>query len=50
MPEGGLVSENVTAQPGSFAAMVLAMLPIVCVYPFLQKHFAKGAALGSVKE
>ncbi len=50
MPEGGLVSENVTAQTVSFAAMVLAMLPIVCVYPFLQKHFAKGAALGSVKE
>ncbi|NUU76782.1 carbohydrate ABC transporter permease [Paenibacillus xylanilyticus] len=32
------------------AAILLAMLPIVVVYPFLQKHFAKGAMLGSIKE
>lgn len=32
------------------AAILLAMLPIVIVYPFLQKYFAKGAMLGSVKE
>lgn len=31
------------------AAIVLAMLPILCVYPFLQKFFAKGVLLGSVK-
>ncbi|RAV10491.1 carbohydrate ABC transporter permease [Paenibacillus contaminans] len=32
------------------AAIIVAMLPIVVVYPFLQKHFAKGAMLGSIKE
>lgn len=32
------------------AAILLAMLPIVVVYPFLQKYFAKGALLGSIKE
>lgn len=32
------------------AAILLAMLPIVAVYPFLQKYFAKGAMLGSIKE
>lgn len=32
------------------AAILLAMLPIVVVYPFLQKYFAKGAMLGSIKE
>lgn len=32
------------------AAVVIATLPILLVYPFLQKHFAKGAMLGSVKE
>ena len=31
------------------ASLVLVMLPILVVYPFLQKHFAKGVLLGSVK-
>ncbi|TDF94105.1 carbohydrate ABC transporter permease [Paenibacillus piri] len=31
------------------AAVVLAMLPILAVYPFLQKYFAKGVMLGSIK-
>jgi putative aldouronate transport system permease protein len=33
-----------------FAVIVLATLPILFVYPFLQKHFAKGVLIGSVKE
>ncbi|KRF43713.1 carbohydrate ABC transporter permease [Paenibacillus sp. Soil787] len=31
------------------AAVVLAAVPIVMVYPFLQKYFVKGLTLGSVK-
>lgn len=31
------------------AAVMIATLPIMLVYPFLQKHFAKGAMVGSVK-
>ena len=31
------------------AAVVLTMLPIMCVFPFLQKYFVKGVTLGSVK-
>ncbi|MEG2020334.1 MAG: carbohydrate ABC transporter permease [Oscillospiraceae bacterium] len=30
--------------------VIIAMLPILCVYPFLQKYFAKGMMLGAVKE
>jgi putative aldouronate transport system permease protein len=30
--------------------IVIASLPVLIVYPFLQKHFAKGIILGSVKE
>jgi len=31
------------------AVIVVATIPIMLVYPFLQKHFAKGVLLGSVK-
>lgn len=31
------------------AAIFVAMLPIVCVYPFVQKYFKKGILIGSVK-
>ncbi len=31
------------------AAVVVTMLPIMCVYPFLQKHFAKGVMVGAIK-
>jgi putative aldouronate transport system permease protein len=31
------------------AAIFLATVPILVVYPFLQKHFAKGVMLGSIK-
>ncbi|RTE06671.1 carbohydrate ABC transporter permease [Paenibacillus whitsoniae] len=31
------------------ATVIFAMLPIIAVYPFLQKYFVKGAMLGSVK-
>lgn len=33
-----------------FAVVVIATLPILLFYPFLQKHFAKGVLIGSVKE
>ncbi|MCQ6562332.1 carbohydrate ABC transporter permease [Paenibacillus mendelii] len=32
------------------ATVVAATLPILVVYPFLQKHFVKGAMLGAVKQ
>lgn len=33
----------------SAATVVFAIAPIIAVYPWLQKHFAQGAMLGSVK-
>ena len=32
-----------------FATIVVATLPILCVYPFLQKYFVKGVMVGSLK-
>lgn len=31
------------------AAVIVSMLPIMLVYPFLQKHFAKGVMVGAIK-
>nr|QGT51251.1 sugar ABC transporter permease [uncultured Firmicutes bacterium] len=31
------------------ASIIIAMIPILCVYPFIQKYFVKGVMLGAVK-
>ncbi len=54
---GGMGNDNMSEQEVVWAAsdavkyatIVVSTVPIVCVYPFLQKHFAKGVTLGSVK-
>ena len=33
-----------------YATIMVATVPILCVYPFLQKYFTKGALVGAVKE
>ena len=37
------------AQGIKMAAVMLTMVPIMCLYPFLQKYFVKGVLVGSVK-
>jgi len=32
-----------------YAAIIVSTLPILIVYPFLQKHFTKGVMIGSIK-
>ena len=31
------------------AAVIVTMLPIMCIYPFLQKYFVKGVMIGAIK-
>ena len=31
------------------AAVIVTIIPVMCVYPFLQKHFAQGVMVGAVK-
>lgn len=41
---------SVTTKSLSMATMVVSTLPILCVYPFVQKYFVKGVLIGSLKE
>ncbi len=45
----GISAQQVSSQSVRLATMVVTTLPIVCVYPFLQKYFVKGMLIGSVK-
>ncbi|MDY4670303.1 MAG: carbohydrate ABC transporter permease [Oliverpabstia sp.] len=40
---------SVTSDSLKMAAVVVTTVPILCVYPFVQKYFAKGAMIGAVK-
>jgi putative aldouronate transport system permease protein len=43
--EASQVASNVKA-----VTMLLTVLPIICLYPFIQKYFVSGVMLGSVKQ
>ncbi len=48
----GAIAEQVTTSSRTVkgAGAMIAMIPILCVYPFMQKYFAKGVMVGSIKE
>ena len=33
-----------------YATIIVSTVPVLCIYPFLQKYFSKGAMIGAVKE
>ena len=33
-----------------YTITIIATVPILCIYPFVQKFFVKGVLIGSVKE
>lgn len=37
-------------QAVQMASIVVSTVPILCIYPFVQRHFVKGVMVGSVKE
>ncbi|MHA0858068.1 carbohydrate ABC transporter permease [Paenibacillus sp. CMAA1364] len=47
--QGSAGTKTVTSQSIKLATMVVTTLPIVFVYPFLQKYFVKGMMIGSIK-
>ncbi len=42
--DSSFVSETV-----KYAVIIVSVVPILCVYPFIQKYFAKGVMVGAVK-
>ena len=40
---------NEFAEAIKYAAIVLTTVPVLCIYPFLQKYFVKGVMVGAVK-
>lgn len=33
-----------------YATIIVSTVPVLCIYPFIQKHFVKGVMIGAVKE
>lgn len=42
--------QSVTTKSLTMSTMLVATIPILLVYPFLQKYFTKGVMIGSIKE
>ncbi|MFC6465288.1 carbohydrate ABC transporter permease, partial [Marinilactibacillus sp. GCM10026970] len=40
---------NQYAETIKYAAICISTIPILCIYPFLQKYFVKGIMIGSIK-
>jgi len=50
LPSAGDVVENAPPlQSIQMAVVVVAMIPILCVYPFLQRYFTRGVLSGAIK-
>jgi putative aldouronate transport system permease protein len=48
-PSGEMTASAAVAETVKMATVVVSVVPIMMIYPFLQKHFVKGALLGAVK-
>lgn len=44
------VEQRLPPEGLKMVSIVMMTVPIIMVYPFLQKHFSKGAMVGSIEE
>lgn len=49
MAEGGVVGVLTNPEVLKAACVIFATLPIICIYPFIQKYFVQGTMIGAVK-
>jgi putative aldouronate transport system permease protein len=45
-----IINSTYSTTAVSYSMVVLAVIPILIIYPFIQKYFAKGVNMGGVKE
>lgn len=50
IPDVARKIKNIDTKSITMATMMVATIPILLIYPFLQKYFAKGVMIGSIKE
>jgi putative aldouronate transport system permease protein len=43
------IDRNDISRTIRYATIMVSTLPIICVYPFLQKYFVKGVMIGAIK-
>ena len=48
-PTGDQTAGSVTSETVKMATVMVGTVPIMLIYPFLQKHFARGVMIGAVK-
>lgn len=46
----GFGDQEAVSESIKYGVIVVATVPILCIYPFLQKYFVKGTMVGAVKE
>ena len=46
---GGTLPTNITPEGLPAAAVTLSIIPIIALYPFVQRFLIKGITIGSVK-
>ena len=46
----GMIDQESVGMSIKYATIMVATVPILCVYPFLQKYFTQGTMIGAVKE
>ena len=47
--DSAIMEKSLTPEGVKAAAIICTVLPIMCVYPFVQRYFVKGVMIGSVK-
>ena len=49
MANASATDQEAIGESIKYATIIYATVPILCVYPFLQKYFTKGVMIGAVK-